>query len=186
MTGQPAHGTPIAGQQSPGGWRECLPELIITATLVTVTGIAVYAYAGLPATAVILVGSAAVLLALVRTLVPWHADARYSERAEHGEASVIGFWQQRGALIDASASLARYDARLRTTLQHLLAAKLAEKHDINLYHDPVAARQVFLPDAEHDQLWFWVNPQRPAELRFGNPGIPQPTLAAILDRLEQL
>jgi hypothetical protein len=86
-----------------------------------------------------------------------------------------------------------YDAELRPTLQHLLAARLAEQHEVNLYNDPAAARRLLLRDTEPgtvsrhgDQLWYWVDPTRPAETRPNIRGIPPRTLAVIIDRLERL
>ncbi len=40
--------------------------------------------------------------------------------------------------------------------------------------------------AREDALWFWLDPQRPAQTEQGRSGIPPRTLAAILDRLERL
>ena len=82
--------------------------------------------------------------------------------------------------------MASYDADLRPVLQHLLAARLAERHGINLYHDPETARRLLLPGPRDDTLWFWLDPARPAEADRLRPGIPSRTLAAIIDRLERL
>jgi hypothetical protein len=87
-----------------------------------------------------------------------------------------------------------YDAELRPTLQHLLAARLAERHGVNLYTDPAAARRVMLTGTgrgatrarQDDQIWYWLDPSRPAETRQDVRGIPPRTLAVILDRLERL
>jgi hypothetical protein len=79
-----------------------------------------------------------------------------------------------------------YDYELRGTLQHLLAARLAERHGISLYDDPEAARRL-LAGSGGDRLWFWLDPGREAVADQGKTaGIPPRTLAAILDRLERL
>jgi hypothetical protein len=107
-----------------------------------------------------------------------------------GRTSFTGFWRKRGLLANATASMVSYDAELRPTLQHLLAARLAERHDVNLYQDPSAARRLLLPGAtgsgRDDRLWSWLDPSRPAETRQQVRGIPPRTLAAIIDRLERL
>jgi len=89
-------------------------------------------------------------------------------------------------LHDATASMAAYDAEVRPTLQHLLAARLAERHGVSLDADPAAARRLLLPGHGDQALWFWLDPLRPAENDKDRRGIPPRTLAAIFDRLERL
>jgi hypothetical protein len=179
------------------GWRACLPELSVTAVLILATSAAVYGYAGAGAAVLTLIIWAVVLLVLLRGLVPaaaapllqqqrtWRATAR---------TSFTGFWRKRASMSSATASMVSYDAELRPTLQHLFAARLAERHDVNLYQDPAAARRLLLPGTVHrtipggldDHLWYWLDPSRPAETSQQIRGIPPRTLAAIIDRLERL
>ena len=174
----------------PAGWRACVPELIIAAILIAASTVAVYFYAGLPAAEIMVTAWAVVALVLLRLLVPpptaTAPDEEQDRRGQRGSTSFIGFWRKRGLLVDASASMASYDAQLRVTLQHLLAARLAERHGISLYTDPAAARQVFLTSPGASDLWFWLDPERPAVTEQGRRGIPPRTLAAIIDRLERL
>jgi hypothetical protein len=174
------------------GWRGCVPELTVIAGLILATSAAVYGYAGLGAAVLTLIVCAVVLLVLLRWLVIPAATPLPDEQAWRaaGPASFTGFWRKRGTVADATASMVRYDAELRPTLQHLLAARLAERHDVNLYADPAAARRLLLPDSvragRDEQLWYWLDPSRAAETRQHVRGIPPRTLAAIIDRLERL
>lgn len=178
------------GQRPPGGWRECTPELVILACLIVASGVAIYGYAGQGAAEIALIGWGAVILVVLRILVPPSTstapDEEQDRRGERGRTSFIGFWRKRGMLTDASTSMVSYDNELRQTLQHLLAARLAERHGISLYADPAAARAALLPGGRDSALWYWLDPGRPAESEQGQRGIPPRTLAAILDRLEQL
>ncbi len=80
-----------------------------------------------------------------------------------------------------------YDAELRPDLQHLLAARLAERHGVSLYADPAQARRLLLTGSRDASLWYWLDPARPAETDQRRRRHPAPrTLAAILDRLERL
>jgi hypothetical protein len=177
------------GAQAPGGrWQDCLPELGAAAFLVLSTSLAVYAYAGLGTAVLALGGWAIAALAFLLALVPVGSKplAAPDQRSVRGTTSFLGFWRKRSMLRDATASLAAYDADVRPTLQHLLAARLAERHGVSLHADPAAARRLLLPGHGDQALWFWLDPLRPAEKDTGRRGIPPRTLAAIFDRLERL
>jgi hypothetical protein len=86
-------------------------------------------------------------------------------------------------------SRAFYEADLRPVLEHLLAARLAEKHGVNLYTDPAAAKTAFCRTRGDEALWRWVDPAQvlPAGDREKEKhGIPRRTLARLVNRLEQL
>jgi hypothetical protein len=171
------------------GWRNCVPELVITGCLAIVTAGAVYAYAGVGTAALALLAWAVVLLIALRGQVPAASEPVVQQlETWRGAArtSVTGYWRKVAILTDSTANMASYDAELRPALQHLLAARLAERHDISLYADPAAARRVLLRGGRDDELWFWLDPARPARSEQGRPGIPPRTLAAIIDRLERL
>ena len=174
----------------PAGWRACVPELVIAAILIAASTVAVYFYAGLAAAEIMITVWAVVALVLLRLLVPpptaTAPDEEQDRRGGRGSTSFIGFWRKRGLLVDASASLASYDAQLRVTLQHLLAARLSERHGISLYTDPAGAQRAFLTSAGESDLWFWLDPERPAVTEQGRRGISPRTLAVIIDRLERL
>jgi hypothetical protein len=178
-------GMPSAGAE---GWRAAAPELVIAATLAAVTSVAVYLYAGLGTAVVAVVIWAALALVALRWIVPptAHPLAEQLPWLGAGRTSFTGYWRKRAMLTDASASMVSYDTELRPTLQHLLAARLAERHGISLYADPEAARRLLLHRANDDVLWFWLDPRRPADSDQQRRGIPPRTLAAIIDRLERL
>ncbi len=178
-----------AAAPATGGWRALWPELIITCAMVTVTAVAAYGYAGSAAAFATVIAWAVVILILLRALVPG-TPAEFAAQDENGqpagEGSYIGFWRKRGLLVDATTNMRSYDADLRPTLQHLLAARLAERHGVSLYADPEAARRLLLAGEPDDGLWYWLDPARPAEQRSTRQGIPQRTLSEIIDRLERL
>jgi hypothetical protein len=171
------------------GWRALRPELTIACIMVVATAVAAYCYGGIIGAFGTLIVWAVLILVLLRVLVPVTPaeSASYDEdRQVHREASYIGFWRKRGVLADASINMRSYDADLRPTLQHLLAARLAERHGVSLYADPEAARRLFLAGEPDDSLWYWLDPVRPPEQRSTRQGIPQRTLTSIIDRLERL
>lgn len=187
MTASP--GRDGAGQaETADGWRDSLPELVLTAVFVLAVTGAIYLFAGTGAAVAAVIGWAVLLLLLLRMIVPATAAplAQQHPWRAGAHSSFTGFWRKRGVLTDATASMSSYDAELRPTLQHLLAARLAERHGVSLYQDPDTARRLFLPTASQDALWFWLDPARPALTEQNKQGIPPRTLAAIIDRLERL
>jgi hypothetical protein len=182
MTSQAA-GTPGSG------WRGAVPEIIIAAIVVAVAAVTGYAAAGLAGTAAVVAGAAVAALAMLRAMVP-PAGAAQGE-ARHGDAEAIpatftGYWRKRAGLVDGTQAMTAYDAELRGTLQHLLAARLAEHHGISLHDDPAAARRLLCPRPRDDALWHWVDPARPPTTAGKAAGIPPRTLARLIDRLERL
>lgn len=176
---------------SVNGWRGCVPELCVTAVLVAVTTGAAWGYAGAGVAVITLIIWAVVLLAGLRALLaaPETESVRALPENPSGRTGFSGMWRASRTLSAASEAMVSYDAELRPTLQHLLAARLSERHGINFYADPAAARALLLGgSAGHraDALWYWLDPARPAETRQRQRGIPPRTLAAILDRLERL
>ena len=90
----------------------------------------------------------------------------------------------------ASESLSFYQAELRPVLEHLLAARLAERHGVNLYDDQDAARRLLCRTSRDADLWTWIDPAtRPRGAGRGattERGIPRRTLTRLVDRLERL
>jgi len=194
MTSQPTTASHAAPDQhatdasAGAGWRTMRRELIITSVMVIATAVAAYAYVGLTAAFAAVTVWAIVILVLLRWLVPV-TPARAADDGEwqvRGQSGYLGFWRQRGVLVDASSSMRSYDADLRPMLQHLLAARLAERHGVSLYTEPDAARRLLLAGEADERLWYWLDPERPPEQRSMRQGIPQRTLTAIVERLEQL
>jgi hypothetical protein len=180
----------MTGRASPAGdgWRSAVPEICIAAVLVALAAAAGYVTGGLPGTVVVVSGAAVVALVVIRVITPL-ALAPAAVRRTDAEATPVtftGYWRKRTGLIDGTQSMTAYDAELRGTLQHLLAARLAEHHGISLSDDPGAARRRLCPRPRDDALWYWVDPARPPVATGKEPGIPPRTLARLIDRLEQL
>ena len=101
-----------------------------------------------------------------------------------------GYARRRYAVQTAVGSLVFYNEELRPVLEHLLAARLAQRHGLHLYQNPEAARRLLCRDPGDAELWFWLDPAtRPKEARRGQreqSGIPRQTLARLIDRLEEL
>ncbi|KIF07462.1 hypothetical protein PL81_01800, partial [Streptomyces sp. RSD-27] len=66
---------------------------------------------------------------------------------------------------------------MRPQVQRLFAARLAERHGVEVHRDPERARE--LVGAE---LWPWIDPGAPAP----RATLPEPVLRSLLDRLEAL
>jgi hypothetical protein len=171
-----------------GGWRASAPELVITAILVAAVTGAGYAWAGAAAGLLVLAIAALGMLVLLRSLTETeHSPPPPDEDwPEHGRPSLAGFWRKRGQVRDATENRASYELELRLTLQHLLAARLAERHGISLYAEPDEARRLLLTGTRDRELWYWLDPARPSDPDQKKRGIPPRTLAAILTRLEHL
>jgi hypothetical protein len=171
-----------------GGWRDARPELAIAAITVAAVCTAAFAFSGAAAAVLTLVAATVVGLVGLRGLVPPDDATPDSEAPRDGrnQTAFTGFWRRRSGVESATQTMTGYDYELRGTLQHLLAARLAERHGISLYDDPAAARRL-LAESGGDRLWYWLDPGREAVADQGKTaGIPPRTLAAILDRLERL
>jgi hypothetical protein len=170
------------------GWRGAVPEICIAAVLVALAGAAGYVTGGLPGTVVVVSGAAVAALLVIRVLTPVDVAPAAVRRtdAEATPVTFTGYWRKRTGLVDGTQSMTSYDAELRDTLQHLLAARLAEHHGISLSDDPGAARRLLCPRPRDDALWYWVDPARSPVTKGNEPGIPPRTLARLIDRLEQL
>jgi hypothetical protein len=183
-----ADGSAAGRRTLAGSWRASAPELAAAAFGVLVTALAVYGYAGPEAAVAVVAACAVAAIIYLRALVPAVDRAEIRELLPYQQAttSFLGVWRKRVTLRDATARMTSYDAELRPALQHLLAARLAQRHGISLYGDPAAARRLLLTGSRDDALWFWLDPGRQAETDPQRHGIPPRTLAAILDRLERL
>ncbi len=187
MSARPAGTTGENDWRPADGWRASLPELIIAAVLITAITVAAYGWAGSSGAAMVLACSAILALALLRGLpdAQWRPETKSEEWDGPSQTAIAGFWRRRGTVKDATLSMAAFENELRPTLQHLLAARLAERHGISLYAEPDEARSLLLSRGWDANAWYWLNPQRPARPEDGR-GVPARTLAAIIRRLEQL
>jgi hypothetical protein len=145
-------------------------------------------WAGL--SAVVIVG-AAIALAVLRALLPKLApDQARTARKKPTARAPSGYAQRLLVVQTAMSSLASYNGELRPVLEHLLAARLAQRHGVHLYQNPAAARALLCRDSRDADLWTWIDPAtRPKESPRGHAeqsGIPRRTLARLIDRLETL
>ncbi len=182
---------------STGPWRQARPELIIAGVFFLAAAAAGLALAGGPGLAVVATVAAAIALLVLRGLAPRPAaDAtRQARESDTGTRSITGYSQRRLLLVTGISNGPFYEADLRPVLEHLLAARLAERHGVNLYQEPEAARRVFVRTAGDEALWRWIDPahnrdgQAPDQgvpVRAATRGIPRRTLARLIDRLEHL
>jgi hypothetical protein len=170
-------------------WRDAAPEIVIAVIFVAASSAAGYAVAGPAGASVVLTGAAALGLAVLRVILPLGEPAAGDDYLPGiGRVSMpfAGYWRKRSGLVGGTHSMASFDRELRTTLQNLLAARLAERHGVSLRSDPAAARRLLCPRRSDEGLWYWVDPGRPAVTAGNQPGIPPRTLARLIDRLERL
>jgi len=189
---------PGQAERPPSAWAGAGPEVLVA--VVTVAGVAAAGYflAGPQALAIVVIVAAAAALLCVRWLLPpapppLAVDAG-SDSVTSGWSS-YGYWHNLSDLKDGMAAQAAYEARLRPALEHLLAARLAERHGVNLYQDPAGAQRLLCRGGRDRDLWAWIDPAQAAgpdglaRMRSGGaerPGIPRRTLERLINRLEQL
>jgi hypothetical protein len=189
----PEAGRDDGGMVSP--WRGTTPELLTAGIVVAAAGLAGYAVAGWAGLTVVAVVAAASAMVLVRALLPQLTpDAARKAREKARARTLTGYSHRRFVVHNAMTSQNYYDVELRPVLEHLLAARLAERHAINLYQDPERARRLLCRNPRDDRLWRWIDPgTRPERSAREGPrsghegrGIPRHTLARLIDRLEKL
>ena len=185
----PEQGRDGGGMVSP--WRGTTPELLTAGIVVAAAAVAGYAVAGWAGLTVVAVAAAASVLVLVRALLPQLTpDAARKAREKPRARILTGYSHRRFVVHNAMTSQNYYDVELRPVLEHLLAARLAERHAINLYQDPEKARRLLCRTPRDDGLWRWIDPTtRPERSAREGPerrGIPRHTLARLIDRLEKL
>ena len=181
------------GPDETGGaspWRGTGPELTIAAIGVGAAALAGAAVAGWAGLAVVAIGAASVSMVVLRGLLP-RASAHSVRRArdKQAERPIFGYAQRRFVVASSLSSTGTYESELRPVLEHLLAARLAENHGINLYTEPAAARGAFCRTRGDEALWRLVDPEQTlstAERDRQRHGISRRTLARLVNRLEQL
>jgi hypothetical protein len=171
-------------------WRQDLPELIIAAVAVSAAALAAAAVAGWPGVVVVAAVTAVIAVALLRALVPRSAAPPSRRQPDKQRARAIhGYAQRRFVVVTSLASRPLYESELRPALEHVLAARLAERHAVNLYTEPDKARAAFCRTRGDQSLWPWIDPAQQltsAQREEHRRGIPRRTLARLITRLEQL
>ena len=171
-------------------WRDATPELIIAAILVAVAALAGGAVSGWPGVVVVAAAAAGLALLLLRAALPRSAaQASRLARDKQQARAISGYGQRRFIVATSVTSRPLYESDLRPVLEHILAARLAESHGVNLYTEPEAARRAFCRTRADESVWPWIDPgqvlnadQRSRQRR----GIPRQALARLITRLEQL
>jgi hypothetical protein len=172
-------------------WRGTAPELLIAAVAVTAVAVAGYAMAGWAGLSAVAVATAAIALLVLRALLPQLTpDEATKARERPATRTLTGYSRRRFVVQTAMTSQHYYDSELRPVLEHLFAARLAERHGVHLYQEPDAARTVLSRTARDADLWRWIDPAtRPDTVprdASERRGIPRRTLARLIDRLEKL
>ena len=163
-------------------WRGAGPELGIAAATYAAAAVAGYLVAGPAGLAVVTIVAVAIGLVATRMLLPTHRpETARTMRDKPTAQSISGYSQRRFVVAHASETGGFYEAELQPVLEHILAARLAERHETNLYANPDAARAIL-----GDTLWYWVDPDKSTERQKHQRGIPPRTLARLIDRLERL
>jgi hypothetical protein len=129
-------------------------------------------------------------LLVLRAAIPRSA-AQTSRRAKDKQQAraISGYGQRRFIVATSLTSRPLYESDLRPVLEHILAARLADGHGVNLYTEPEAARRTFCRTRADESLWPWIDPgqitnaDERSRLR---GGIPRQTLGRLITRLEQL
>jgi hypothetical protein len=178
--------TPPASQSR---WAAARRELAVAAGLVLALTATAWLLLGAATAGIVALICIALGLAGTRTLIePYVAPEEPAELVrDFPTQSFTGFWRTQFELSSSTRSLAAWDLNTRGRLQNLLAARLAERHGISLLAEPEAAKQAFIGTGRRADLWYWIDPDRPTPANASSrPGIPPRTLAALIQRLEQL
>jgi hypothetical protein len=171
-------------------WRPALPELVVAAIAVVAAVLAAAAVSGWPGVVTVAVVVAVVALLLLRGIIPRSADQAFRLTKNKQQArSIHGYAQRRFVVKTSYGSRAMYESDLRLALEHVLAARLAERHAVNLYTDPDAAKRAFCRTRADESLWPWIDPKQAldaSERARNSRGISRRTLSRLITRLEQL
>ena len=153
--------------------------VLLSAVMVLAAG---YAVAG-PAGLFVIAGAAALgALLTARLRIPGQSrPAARSGLAPYGNAAFPRYRHIDLALSEARVSKRHFDLVTRPLLQRLLAALVADRHGVDLGKDTAAAR-----GAMGEDLWPLLDPARPPSDDSQAPGVGLETLAAIVDRLEDV
>jgi hypothetical protein len=171
-------------------WRPALPELVIAAVAVTAAALAAAAVAGWPGVVIVAAATTVIALLLLRGIVPRSAAQPLRLKRDKQRArSISGYGQRRFVVATSLTSRPVYESDLRPVLEHILAARLAENHAVNLYTEPDRARTAFCRTRGDANLWPWIDPAQAldADQRASHSrGIPGRTLSRLITRLEHL
>ncbi len=170
-------------------WYQARRELAVAAGLIIALTVAVWVLLGPAPASIVVLFCLAISLAAARSLIGagQRPAVQPDQFADRPSSSFTGYWRTQTELRDAIAAMSAWDHGIKRRLQNLLAARLAEHHDISLAADPQAARAAFEAGTRRTDLWYWIDPARATPPNASSrPGIPARTLTALINRLEQL
>ena len=184
-------GDPAEAGATVSPWTGTGPELVIAGLVILVAAAAGYLVAGWAGLSVAVTAGAAAAMVVLRYLLPTLTPDAARKAREKPQARLLsGYSHRRFVLHSSIASRAFYDGELRPVLEHLLAARLAERHGVHLYQNPEAARRLLCRRPRDADLWAWIDPESRPETTASKAGtergIPRRTLARLIDRLERL
>jgi hypothetical protein len=189
-SGRPASPAEASPAGSSSRWRDALPELLIAAIAVVVAALAAAAVSGWPGVVAVAAAAAVLALIVLRGTIPRSSAQAFRRAKEKQQArSISGYGQRRFVVVASLGSRAGYESDLRPVLEHILAARLADSHGVNLYTEPDAARRAFCRTRGDESLWPWIDPAQALntdERQRQRQGIPRRTLGHLITRLEQL
>lgn len=168
------------GEQSPT--RLTVAQRVVGSIALVVVIVAVLA-AG-PAGLLVALSSIAVVAVVVLVLRMPGAPARrrrYRPGPSVDNAPFRAYRQVAEQLSWAAVSPRHYDLMTRPLLTELAASRLADRHRVDLWHDPDRARAVVGAD-----VWPWIDPAREVSRDSQPPGVGRETLTRIIERLEHL
>ncbi len=117
-------------------------------------------------------------------------DLRRRKQDKQRARAISGYAQRRFIVATSLTSRPMYESDLRPVLEHILAARLAENHAVNLYTEPDGGQEGVLPDPGATRACGAGStrrrPSTPTSARASKHGIPRRTLARLITRLEQL
>jgi hypothetical protein len=164
---------------------------VIAGLMILVAAAAGYLVAGWAGLSVAVTAAAATAMVVLRYLLPTLTPETARKAREKPQPRLLSGYSHRRFVVRSSiASRGFYQGELRPVLEHLLAARLAERHGVHLYQDPDAARRLLCRRPRDADLWPWIDPasrpETPTPKAGTGPGIPRRTLARLIDRLEKL
>jgi hypothetical protein len=154
--------------------------LLGVSTVLVVVATATAGAGGLLVSLSVLAGVTAVVLPLT---LPGAAPVRSTRPAGPAvdNAPYRAYRQVAEQLSWAAVSPRHYDLVTRPLLSRLAAARLADRHRVDLWSEPERARTVL-----GDDVWPWVDPAREPSRDSQPPGVGPDTLTRIVERLENL
>ncbi|HET9061433.1 MAG TPA: hypothetical protein VFN61_16070 [Acidimicrobiales bacterium] len=173
---------------APGTGGVARTDLIVATVFVATTVAAGSRLAGVPGCYLAATGLSLVGLMLIAILLLQARPPRRStkpRRVRQDTTWAPAYWRLRTQLKDGTVSGTAYQYGLRPELEHLLAARLSERHGVNLYLDPLAAKDLFCSRRGDNRLWHWIAPDdTDAASRRG--AIPRRVLKHLVSKLENL